>query len=81
MRKASNVAAPVCVPKTSSPLIDCQNHVTFLDHVRSVLLRKEFANRDNSYCVSMAAFESDKIGKLFAKQHISLIPRERQKSS
>ena len=32
----------LCVPKTSSVLIDCQNHVTFMDHVRSVLVRRVF---------------------------------------
>jgi hypothetical protein len=33
------VVEPVCVPKTRSALIGCQNHVTFMDHVRSVLVR------------------------------------------
>ena len=32
----------LCVPKTSSVLIGYQNHVTFLDHVHSVLVRPVF---------------------------------------
>jgi hypothetical protein len=33
---ASNV--PLCVPKTLSALISRRNHLTFVDHVRDVLL-------------------------------------------